>query len=41
MTKGKEMRFQDLLRTVIVEQSRMNVSLGQTTIKLKRVRNPC
>jgi hypothetical protein len=24
MTKGKEMRFQDLLRTVIIEQSRMN-----------------
>ena len=31
MTKGKEMRFQDLLRTVIVEQSRMDVLADKLT----------
>jgi hypothetical protein len=31
MTKGKEMRFQDLLKTVIVEQSRMDVLADKLT----------
>lgn len=31
MTKGKEMKFQDLLRTVIVEQSRMDVLADKLT----------